>query len=364
MRKTTLAIIVSLTVGSPFATTAFAQTTPKAPTDATSKPAAKPGKPGDKAPKPGAAAAPAPVPEPAPPPVPVGPPALAESLNVEAKADYDSGKVLFGDGDHANALVKFRSAYDKSKDPRLLWNMAACEKNLRHYAKTLKLVRQYLAEGGDKLSADDRKEGEELIKVLEPLTAKLRLNVNEPGADVIIDEEMIGKSPIAPTVVDIGTRRVRVQKAEFEEVSRDLPVGGAAEVAVDIALVKIIHEGRITVRALDKATISIDGQVVGSGTWTGSLPSGGHALRVTAEGMRPFQSEVYLRDKENRNVDVTLEREPSKGLPGWAWVAGGVVVAGGLGAAGYFIFKGQDKYEGPPGTLQPGIVQASRPFNF
>jgi hypothetical protein len=359
VRTNTLAIILALAVSTP--AVAFAQATPKTPTDVTAKPAAKP-KPGDKAQKP-AAPAPADVAATPPPPAPAPPP-LSDTLTGEAKADYESGKVLFGDGDNANALVKFKSAYDKSKDPRLLWNMAACEKNLRHYSKTLTLVRQYLSEGGDKLSPDDRHEGEELIKVIEPLTAKLRLNVNEPGAEISIDDEVVGSSPLEPTVVDIGTRRVRVHKPEFEDYSREIAVGGAAEMAVDVALVKIVHEGRITVRSLDRSTIAVDGKVVGSGTWTGTLPSGGHALRVTAEGMRPFQSEVYLQDKEARNVDVTLEREPSKGLPSWAWIAGGVVVAGGLGVAGYFILKPEDKYEGPPGSLQPGIVQANHPLRF
>src|SRR6478736_4874903 len=92
----------------------------------------------------------------APPPTakaPAGPKPLAETLTGEAKSAYDSARVLFGDGDFGGALVKFQAAYDKSKDPRLLWNMAACEKNLRHYARTLQLVRRYAAEGGSVLTA-------------------------------------------------------------------------------------------------------------------------------------------------------------------------------------------------------------------
>ncbi len=356
MRTKSLAFVIALSFALP-QSPAFAQTAK--PADKTAKPDGKPAKPGDK--KPAAAATP---PEPTPPPPPPGPPPLGEALSGESKADYESGKVLFGDGDHANALVKFKSAYDKSKEPRLLWNMAACEKNLRHYSKALKLVRQYLAEGGDKLTEQDRKEGDELIKVMEPLTAKLRVNVNETGAEISLDEERVGTSPLEPTVVDIGTRRIRVQKAEFEEFVRDVPVGGAAEVAVDVNLVKIVHEGRLTVSAPQGSTIYVDGKVVGSGTWNGVLPSGGHTLRVTQEKMRPFQTEVYIQDKETRSVPVSLDPEPSKGMPAWAWVAGGVVAAGALGVGGYFLFRGEDKYEGPSGNLSPGIVQASRPLRF
>ena len=313
-------------------------------------------------PVPAAPAPPSPPPAPsveAPPPAP-----LAESLTGEAKADYESAKLLFGDGDNAGALVKFKSAYEKSKDPRLLWNMAACEKNLRRYSRALKLVRQYLAEGGDKLTAQDKTEAEELIKVMEPLTAKLKLTVSEPGAEVFIDDEPAGTTPVEAVVVDIGSRKVRVRKDEFEEYTREVPVGGAAEVVLDVKLAKIVHEGRLNVRTSNDATIAVDGKVVGSGTWSGVLPSGGHSLSISAPKMRPYQSEVYIQDKESRDVNVTLEPEPSKGLPTWAWIAGGAVLLGGATTAGIFIFGGDGKYEGPSGNLQPGIVQANRPIRF
>src|SRR5690348_11091354 len=55
---------------------------------------------------------------------------LAESLTGEAKAEYESGKLLFEHGDFAAAAVKFQHAYEVGKDPRLLWNVAAAEKQL------------------------------------------------------------------------------------------------------------------------------------------------------------------------------------------------------------------------------------------
>src|SRR6186713_3117351 len=55
---------------------------------------------------------------------------LAESLTGDAKGEYESGKLLFEHGDYAAAAVKFQHAYDLAKDPRLLWNVAAAEKQL------------------------------------------------------------------------------------------------------------------------------------------------------------------------------------------------------------------------------------------
>jgi hypothetical protein len=331
-----------------------APTAKPAPVTPADKPAADaPGKPGEAAPADGTQ-----------PDAPAIPP-LSDALTGDAKADYDSGKLLYGDGDFAGALVKFGAAHDKSKDARLLWNMAAAEKNLRHYAKALALVRRYQAEGGALLTDADKNDAAELIKVIEPLTAKLRLKVSEPGASVTIDDDVIGQTPVEPVTVDIGTRRVQVTKPEFEPFTKDVPVGGAAEIALDVALVKIVHEGKLIVRAPADSTISIDGKVVGTGTYTATLPSGGHSLRVTAPKMLPYQSELYIQDKQTREVPVTLQPEPSKGLPLWAWLAGGAVVAGGLVAGGIAAFGNpSDKYEGPSGTLSPGVVQANHPFQF
>ena len=94
------------------------------------------------------------------------------------------------------------------------------------------------------------------------------------------------------------------------------------------------------------------------------LPSGGHTLKVTAPKFRVYQAEVLIQDKQSRDVAVTLEAEPSKGLPAWAWITGGVVVAGGLAVGGYFIFKKDPTYDGPVGNLQISSVQANAPFRF
>ncbi len=308
--------------------------------------------------KPGPAVTSAPPPTTAPPPPPPAPPTLAQTLTGDAKLDYESGKLLLGDGDFAGALVKFGSAYDKAKDPRLLWNMAACEKGLRHYAKALKLLRAYAK--SDATSPEDRTEANDLIKVMEPFTSKLRINVSEAGADVLVDQDPAGKTPLEPVVVDIGTRRIRVTKEGFQEFAREVPVGGSAESTVEVKLLKIVHEGKVIVRAGPSDTITFDGQVVGIGSWVGTVPSGGHTLRVTASKMQPYQTEVLVQDNQTRDVPVTLVAEPTKGLPLWAWIAGGVAVAG-LGVGGYFVFRPSPTYEGPVGTLGQGTVEAAGP---
>ena len=120
---------------------------------------------------------------------------LSQTLTGEAKSAYDAAKLLLGDGDFAGAAIKFQAAYDQSSDARLLWNIAACEKSQRHYARTMALVRQYLDTGKDLLTDADRREGRALLDTIESFTVRLTIVVKEPGADVYVDDERVGTSP-------------------------------------------------------------------------------------------------------------------------------------------------------------------------
>jgi len=237
------------------------------------------------------------------------PKALAETLTGDAKAAYDAGKLLFGDGDYAGAEIKFKAAYDASGDARLLWNMAACEKSLRHYARTEALVREYVDKGGAVLTDQDKADAKALLDTIDSFTVKLTITVSEPDADVLVDDISAGKTPLAkPVVVDIGTRKIVVRKEGFKPFEQSMPIGGAATAKLDVKLEPQIHEGSIHVVTVPSAEIWLDGKRVGTGRFDGKVRSGGHTLRITAEGMQPYQSEIVVNDDESRAIDVPLEK--------------------------------------------------------
>jgi hypothetical protein len=241
-------------------------------------------------------------------PSPPGKP-LAQALTGAAKVDYDAAKVLASDGDFAGALIKFQSAYDKSKDPRLLWNVAFCEKNMRHYSRVIAILNRYLAEGGAYLTERDRKEAKDLVLTLQPFTTNATFQVSEDGAQIFVDDVAVGVSPLAaPAVLDIGERHVRVTKDGFKPFERTLPVGGSAQVNVEVKLEKELHEGRLVVNAPAGTAIVLDEKPLATGKFDGAISSGGHQLRAVAPGMRPFQTEIVIQDKETRSIDIVLEK--------------------------------------------------------
>jgi hypothetical protein len=164
---------------------------------------------------------------------------LAQSLPADAKRDYDTGKLLFEDGDFATALLKYQAAYDSTHDARLLWDVAVCEKSLRHYARALATLSKYLADGGELLTAGDRKDAQDLSRAITPFTSAQTIHVAQDGAEVSIDNRVVGASPLpGPIVLDIGTRHVRVRKDGFRIWDTPVPVGGSAPTTVDVALEK------------------------------------------------------------------------------------------------------------------------------
>jgi hypothetical protein len=294
---------------------------------------------------------------------------LSEALTGEAKAEHEAGKILYQDGDYAGASLKFQRAYELSKDPRLLWNRAAAEKNLRHYVLVSELVRGYLREGGAFISDVDRADGEALLQTVSAFVAKLSITVNQPGASISINGRLVGTSPLTePVLVDMGQHELKVELAGFKPFTRVVQVAGGGSTAVDFALEVEKHEGVLRVIVGHDAVIRVDGKMVGMGQWQGTLPSGVHSVEATAKGKQPYVADSLVQDNQTATLRINLQNEPSKaapassGLPAWLWVGGAVVLAAGAGVGSYFLFKPDDK--GPPAPVEGSLGTVDLPFRF
>lgn len=313
-------------------------------------------------------AAPAPPPPGAAPATPSSGPfsaPLSDTLTGTARGEYEAGKLLYNDGDYAGAALKFLRAYDESKDPRLLWNAAAAEKNLRRYVRVADLVGRYMREAGDRLTADELSEAKVLLDTVRAFISDVTFKIVPDGATIMVDEQPVGVSPLpGPVQIEMGQHKLKVSKPGFQDFSAAQSFTGGAATSVEISLQAVVHEGKLRIIAGPGDVIRVDGKVVGTGEWEGTLPSGAHSVAVSGEGKRPYQSEAVVQDNQGSTLRVALDPESSGGGGGdltWLWVAGGAVAAAGLGVGAYFMFKPED--EGPPapivGTLNPGAVPLS-----
>jgi hypothetical protein len=282
---------------------------------------------------------------------------LQETLSGAAKADYDVGRILFGDSDFAGALVKFQNAFDRSGDVRLLWNIAVCEKNLRHYANVLRLVERYRAEWDARMTPSHRAEVNDVLQTVRTLISTVRIVVDQADASIFVDGALAGKSPLSePLSIDLGTRRIRVSKPGFQDRELVQDFTGGSEVTFNLNLQREVREGQLTIFTDASNAISIDGTDVGAGYWQGSLLSGEHRVRVSAPNKRPYAKELVIQAGQTRTLHVGLEAAQSGGGTAWLWVGAGVLAAGGLATGAYFLAKPSVQAKPEVGSWDPGVI--------
>ena len=356
------------------------------------------------------------------PPKPPKPKTVREELPDAARKDWDAARDLLDTSDFAGALVEYQRAYDESKNPRVLYNVAVCLKNLRHYARAEATFKQELTDGAGKISAQDEADVKSAIQALDPFVSTIEVTTNETGATLLIDGEAAGQSPFdKPVPIDVGPHEVRLHKDGFVDAVQTMTIAGGTpakatlnidpavkkatvsitvtgapganviidgidmglapfkgdivagrhtfeahaqgyvtakqttdvvykqplNIALDLAVER--HVGRLRIEATPtEASIEVDGKIVGSGTWDGPLPSGGHQLIVKRHGFQVYTSEIMISDDQSREVKATLLAEKSSN---WlAWTIGTVLVVGGGSVAGYFLFQPNNQAAGRRGT--------------
>jgi hypothetical protein len=281
---------------------------------------------------------------------------LGEELQGPARAAYEEGRTLFRSGDFAAAYARFETAYAASSNPRLLWNMGACEEQLRHYARAIAVLERYLA--SDRIDDEARARGRALLAQMNERVGHVRVETQPEGANVFVDD--IAVADVArPLPVDEGEHTVRAEKDGYRAGSAAFRASAGGEERVRVVLEA---EGRLVVRAPAGAALSVDGEVVvvgPGGEWGAWLPVGAHAVAIrTGAGDRSGAARtVVLSPLASTTVDLSARPRRL-----WPWFVGaGAAVIAGLAVGGYFAFKPEDKRAPQPaGNLGGGLVFLSR----
>jgi len=353
---------------------------------------------------------------------------IRAELGEDARRSWDSAIELFEARDFEGARVEFMRAWELSRNPRVLFNVGVCDKNLRRYARAATVWRQQLETGSSQLSEDEIRATQGAIAAVEPFISSLTVRANVEGATLLIDNEAAGQTPfLGPIPIDVGHHSLRLRKPGFHDGLRELEVASNKPETVELELEPVIktslvqvtvrspaattifvdgvdmgpapfkgqlpvgrhtiearaagyvtarqtsdvrwnqpvslvlslsrerHEGKVRVRVSEAdAIISVDGKVVGSGSWEGVLPSGGHQLTVRKNGYETYTSDVALSDDQVRSVTVPLVREQHGASWVW-WTVGSVAVVAGGAVATYFVTKPTERAP-VTGTWSPGNV--------
>jgi hypothetical protein len=290
---------------------------------------------------------------------------LETSLPEDARANYESAMWLWEAADYNGALLKFQLVYARSGDPRLLWNLAVCEKALRHYAKALPLVRRYLDEAGAKLTDAERQEATDFATTIEGFVGPVRIESDQASAKLFVDGEEVGKTPLKePLLLDMGDHKLTLRKHGFKEISATVRVlGPESRDRVFLAMERDIPAATLEVRAGRGQWISVDDSEVGRDRWEGLVSPGRHRIRVTGVDCKPQDVEADLSNGGHTSVWVTA-RPLLPSEKGYLWPLVGVLagVTGVIGVVSYYALKPHDTRNSPKelgtlDTIEVGLVR-------
>jgi tetratricopeptide (TPR) repeat protein len=167
-------------------------------------------------------------------------PAGATSLEQQARAHFRRGVERYDDAEYALSLVEFQRAYALRPSYPLLFTIGQVHYHLGQYARARAALEEYLAQGRGNVEGTRRVQVEQQLADLRSRTAELRIAVNVAGAEVSINDEVVGASPlVAGRFVDVGPQRITASKLGYSNARKALAVVGGELAAVDLTLVEL-----------------------------------------------------------------------------------------------------------------------------
>lgn len=239
--------------------------------------------------------------------------ASAQSRDARAKELFVKGITAYAKQNYAAALVFFRKSYELKPKPVVLLNIANCYRALFQYKKSIEAFRKYLRVAGRKLSWRKRKQLQAYIQEMEAKLGHVALDVQPSGAEVLLDGQLVGKTPLTGDLtMDPGTHVIIVRKDGYQTYRKDLEVLDGQHLALAVVLRPTeAGKGTIVVRSkVADAKVSVDGALAVPVPATLELTKGRHVLLVTAPGHRPKSIVVEVTTGMNKTFDVDLEALP------------------------------------------------------
>lgn len=186
----------------------------------------------------------------------------------------------------------------------------------------------------------------ELLPIQGKQVANLIVRGSHTGADVIVDDQVVGTTPLAASVtVAAGHHRVELRRPGYLPARREIELGEGATGEIALALTidhaALAQDGATLVLDVNEAPfeVTIDGERQGIYSAPLRIPKGAHHLLISAAGFISAEREVNVLQNQPNPVRVMLEPTPETRRVyrnsalfhrnwGWIGVVTGAVVAG------------------------------------
>lgn len=161
----------------------------------------------------------------------------------KALARFKRGQELYTERNFAGALVEFRKAYETAPSFRVLYNIGQVCYQMQDYVCAYRSLEQYLADGGTQIPAARRTSvGEELANLKQRI-GSLDVRSNVAGAELSVDDVLVGTLPLAaPVQASAGRHKIVVVAPGRTPVTRTVDVAGQDTLQVDVPFADLPRE--------------------------------------------------------------------------------------------------------------------------
>jgi tetratricopeptide (TPR) repeat protein len=251
---------------------------------------------------------------------------------LEAKQRFDRGFELYNEGEYPLALIEFNRAYELVPNYRVLYNIGQVCIQLAQYANARRALEEYRTKGGDELPAERREAVARDLAMLDRRTAFLMITTNVPGAEVLVDDVVVGKTPLGPALlVDAGVHRISARLQGYQQRASRVTLAGGDEQTLALTL-DIQPEVKPTIVLRDRVDGGAQTLMIAGWVTTGALAAGAVITGILGSS----EAKELDKLKEEPPTDDLAERlDSSKSKAASLFLAsdvlsGAAVVVGGL----------------------------------
>jgi hypothetical protein len=233
-------------------------------------------------------------------------PVRADDSTQAADRHFKSGLAAAKAGKMTLAASEFEQAYDSAPHYSVLYNLGLVYAALGRNADAVRVLRRYLVDGGEKVSANRRREVEGIVSERSVGLSHVSPRILPADATVTLDARTLAPAELgAPIAIDPGHHLLAVRREGYEASVHPFEVttGETTNLEVELTAVAVREPAPRMVAILADCPIPdvelwIDGERADSG---GSevprvVTEGQHSLRFTRPGYSVDERRVEFRE--------------------------------------------------------------------
>jgi hypothetical protein len=217
----------------------------------------------------------------------------------EAKGHYRRARELYDENNFRGALVEMQRAYDLSGSAALLFDLGQIQYQLQEYPGALNAFTKYLASNKGDISPARIDEVQKDIERLKGRIGSLRISSSRPGAQILVDDVVVGTAPLSePVLVGAGRHKITATADGQTTPPRLVDIAGAESIDVSLALAD--SGGAPSVKPSNGVAAGpVETRGAGAVVWAPWIITGGLAAATAVTGA------IALSKSHELTVDLT-----------------------------------------------------------